>query len=281
MKERPVPMKHFNSEWPKIRKDIGERKIFLFLDFDGTLAPIEEHPDSVFLSDTPRNIIEKLSGKTLVALALISGRGLADLEKRVGVADIIYAGNHGLEVKGPFGRRKLGEAVKAGESIRKIKQELEDKLSAINNVLIEDKGLTLSVHYRMVREDQQQRVVEIFNEVLKPYNDSKEVRITRGKKVLEIRPPVDWHKGKIVNYLLKRAEKKGNKPPAAIYIGDDVTDEDAFREINAYGGYSVRICDDPSERTEAEYFLKDPDEVTTFLAELYITERVKGELNDV
>ena len=274
-------MKHLSKELEKIKKETERSHIYLFLDFDGTLTPIQDHPDDVFLDEGMRDILRRLVDKSNVSVAIISGRQVSDVEKRVGVDNLIYAGNHGLEIKGPFGRRKLAEAVEAAKIMEDVKNVLEKKLAGIENVYIEDKGLTLSVHFRMVADDLQSKVEDSVNEAMEPFAGSNRVRVTRGKKVLEVRPPIDWHKGKIVRYLIEKASSRAGMDIIPIYIGDDVTDEDAFSEINELSGYSIKIAPDDKVPSEARYYLKNIDEVRVLLSELYVTQRQKGGDNNV
>ncbi|MDP8299365.1 MAG: trehalose-phosphatase [Candidatus Tantalella remota] len=273
-------MRHFLKVWAEEICPSINGPIYLFLDFDGTITPIQDHPDNVFLDDVVKGLIKDLADKSGVSVAIISGRELSDLEARVGIKNVVYAGNHGLEIKGPFGRRKLGEAMSAIKVIEEVKIVLDEALAGTDKVYIEDKGLTLSVHFRMVEEKLQGKVEADFATAIDPFLLSKKVRVTRGKKVLEVRPPIDWHKGKIVRYLLEREKKRGVKI-IPIYIGDDVTDEDAFPEINAVSGYSIKIVSDSKVKSNAEYYLKNTDEVRVLLSELYITQRLKGGDNNV
>ena len=196
-------------------------------------------------------------------MAIVSGRKLADLRKRVGIRQIYYAGNHGFEIKGP-GKIIIHPKAQAAKPIlRKIKNALKQALKNISGIIIEDKTYTLSVHYRMVKDSQMKRVKEIFAHTLQPYLKGKKVKITSGKKVFEIRPPVLWNKGQAVLWFLKKIAKKNKVTP--VYIGDDTTDEDAFKALKKIG-ITLRVG--KSKNSAALKVLRDVNGVYKYIASL-------------
>ncbi len=238
-------------------------KYLLFLDYDGTLSPIVKKPHQAFLAANRRAFLKKLDKKPNFAVIIISGRILSDLKKRVGIPRIYYIGNHGFEMAGP-GIRFLHPAAKAAKPIlREIKRKLIKDLREIKGVIIEDKILTLSLHFRLVLPRYLKKVKKIFLKIAGPYVKKKKIRVTRGKKVFEVRPNVKWNKGEAVLWLLQRLTKGQKVFP--VYIGDDTTDEDAFRALKNRG-ISVRVG--RKKNTYARHFVKDVSEVYRFLKKL-------------
>lgn len=231
----------------------------LFLDFDGTLSPIVEHHEDAVISEEMRELVHDLSKKFPVAV--VSGRGLADVKKRVGLPEIYYAGSHGFEISGPKGfSRDHEEAVKVVPVFEEIEPILREKLKHIEGVDFERKKFTLAVHYRQVQEQLEPKVHEIVSEVLK---DHPQVLPAGGKKVIEIRPAIDWDKGKAVEFLKK--EISADENPFSVYLGDDVTDEDAFGYVS--NGIGI-LVGEHGQDTYAEYHLENIDQVAQFFKKL-------------
>ena len=201
-------------------------------------------------------------------MGIISGRSLANIRAVVGVEGIYYAGNHGLEIEGT-GLRYVSPVAEAAQAkIKGLVGQLSSRLDGIEGVIIEDKGLSLSVHYRLVEEGEVNQAAEIFRQITAPLLSKGRIRVTSGKKVWEVRPPIDWHKGKAVETIGKEIRVFLRlEQPLTIYLGDDTTDEDAFRVVHRPQGWSVFVGgENPS--SSADYFLSSASEVTTFLSRL-------------
>ncbi|MDD4907429.1 MAG: trehalose-phosphatase [Candidatus Omnitrophica bacterium] len=239
------------------------RHIFLFLDFDGTLVPIARTPDRVVTPFGIKGLLKKLAGGPYCKVAVISGRGLDDLKKRLGLSGIIYSGNHGLEIEGPGAKviRRVSGSYRS--ALKQMKYALIEGLSSIRGVLIEDKGLSISLHYRMVSKKDIPGVEAVFRKIADPRLKKGLIDVLFGKKVFEVRPASRWDKGKVVLWLLKRYARplKGGKV-LPIYIGDDTTDEDAFRALQGKG-LTIRVG--ARGASCARYYLRDVDEVSAFL----------------
>jgi trehalose-phosphatase len=270
-------MRDLNSAEKEIGKKIKGRDVCLFLDFDGTLTPIRRHPRAVKLSGALKKTLRKIAALKGATVAVISGRSLADVKERVGIKGIIYAGNHGMEAKGRGINYKVPGAVKAEKTVRELSRKLKNRYRAFRGVIVEDKGLTLSVHFRMVPRTRLKAAERIFREVAGPYISEGKVRLTRGKKVWEVRPPVRWDKGKAVARLLSERKKKTRTRPVPFYLGDDRTDEDAFRALRGKG-YTVKIGK-KGAKSRAGYYLKNTTEVRRFLERL--SSLIRGEDKDV
>jgi len=235
-------------------------KLLLFTDFDGTLVAIKDRPSECFLDPAVGQTLSALAGQDRIAVGIVSGRELEDLRTRVGVDGIAYAGNHGLEIDGP------GFAFREPNSVSLIKelQGLENKLSRITagfpGAWIEDKGLSASIHYRQVNPVDVPRLIDVVRNVAKPSLDAQKVVLRTGKMVLEIRPAVNWHKGKAVGWLAKKMSQLCSEP-LLIYLGDDDTDEDVFAEWPR----EITVCVGENRNTLANYSVHDPNEVHAFL----------------
>ena len=260
-------MEHLLSVWPEVAQRLRDAgHILLLIDYDGTLTSIVDRPELANLPEDTRQLLQALARQPRFTLGVISGRALADLKNKVSVGGIIYAGNHGLEIEGSGVGFTNPLAEEIRPVIRTMCQLLGQALRTIKGAIVEDKGLTLSVHYRLVEEDKIEEVKSIFERIVSGAKASGEIRITSGKKVYEIRPAASWDKGKAIKLLMKRYGKGGRKSRLLpIYLGDDLTDEDAFKVIGKYGnGISVFVGDDKQD-TVARYFLKSPAEVAKFL----------------
>ncbi|GAB4417243.1 MAG: hypothetical protein OHK0032_13280 [Thermodesulfovibrionales bacterium] len=240
----------------EIRKEFMDKKPFLFLDYDGTLTPIAESPDKATMSDDMRSLIAAL--KEYIPVAIISGRSLHDIKNKVGIKDIIYAGNHGAEIWD--GNKKIrGQESETNTGILKeLLKRLQEGLSHINGIMIEDKGLTASIHFRMVKVKVLSEFFDIFSRITKPYENS--FKITTGKKVFEIRPVNIWNKGDAVSWIIENL----GKDRFPVYIGDDTTDEDAYN-ILKNKGLSISI----GSSVNADYYIQNQEEVRDLLMILY------------
>ncbi len=242
-------------------QEIAERsgRLAIFLDYDGTLTPIVSRPDEAVLMESTRAILRTLAEK--MPVAILSGRELKDVRKRVDIDGIVYAGSHGFDIAGPRGLRRQ-EATKFLPALDAAEKELRGKLAGITGALIERKRFSIAAHYRNVNESDFPELEHAVSEVAARHG---ELRTMEGKKVYELLPNTDWDKGKAVLWLLENLglERAGARP---IYIGDDRTDEDAFRALEQRG-VGILVSEEPRP-TAANYSLKDPTEVERFLREV-------------
>ena len=238
------------------------RQLAIFLDYDGTLTPIVSRPDQAVLMDSTRAILRTLAAK--MPVAILSGRELKDVRKRVDIDAIVYAGSHGFDIAGPRGLQRQ-EAREFLSALDIAEKELREKLDGITGALIERKRFSIAAHYRNVNESDFPRLEQGVSEIAARH---RKLRRIDGKKVYEMLPNVDWDKGEAVLWLLERS---GLKYPNArpVYIGDDRTDEDAFRALEQRG-ISILVSEEPRP-TAAKYSLRDPAEVEHFLRELVAT----------
>ncbi len=238
------------------------RRPVVLLDFDGTVSDIVADPNAATLLPGADQTLAQLAAHCPVAV--VSGRSLADIRQRIGVPGLWYAGSHGFELVSPDGAHHQNEAgLQAVDLLQSAVAALHERLDGIDGVLIEDKRFSVAVHYRNVDDD---RVDEVIATV-RIIGQRDGLRVTGGRKVVELRPDVDWDKGRTVNWILAQIDGADLQLP--IYLGDDLTDEDAFDAIRQKGvGIAVRSVESGDRRTAARFALEDPDAVCRFLTRL-------------
>lgn len=232
----------------------------IFLDYDGTLTPIVKHPEDALLSDEMRQILEDLAGNFKVAV--ITGRDLDEIKSMVQLDNIIYAGSHGYRISGPDGlMMEYKKAKKLLADLDNIVSYLKKNLvKRIDGIQIERKRYAIAIHYRNVKEENIQLISKTVDDVI---NKNKEFKKARGKKVFEIKPDLNWDKGKAVNWILRKLKLLKKNKVLPIYLGDDVTDEDAFKALIDRGiGILVGFH---GSLSNAKYSLENVYQVKVFL----------------
>jgi trehalose 6-phosphate phosphatase len=245
----------------KISRLADGKRLAVFLDYDGTLCPIMETPELAVMPADIRDAVIKLARHCPVGI--ISGRDLEDVRDKVQIDDIVYAGSHGFDIAGPEGLQ-IEDTVweEFLPVLDKAEKALSRRLDAISGLLIERKKFAIAIHYRRVDPENVERIETAVDEVAAEH---PKLRKAFGKKIFELQPKTDWHKGKALFSLLG-ALKLDREDVLPFYIGDDVTDEDAFRTLKGRG-IGIVVRDHPYE-TAAVYSLKNPDEVRRFLIQL-------------
>ncbi|MGK7312875.1 MAG: trehalose-phosphatase [Candidatus Longimicrobiales bacterium M2_2A_002] len=246
------------TDWPHLVRAHGGRTPAVFLDYDGTLTPIVDRPDQAELSPDMRQALTRLARACPVTI--VSGRGRDDVEALVGIPGINYAGSHGFDVSAPgAGDLHLEGTEELVPVVSAAADEIRRRTSRIPGVLVEDKTYAVAVHYRLVDSGLVPEVERVVDEAL----DSRpELRKTGGKKVFELRPVMEWDKGRAVRWLLGALDLD-RADVWAIYIGDDITDEDAFRALEE-DGTGILVAELPRP-TAACYSLQDVVEVRELL----------------
>jgi len=229
---------------PQLNVKLDQGKPLFFFDYDGTLAPIQSDPAKAFMSDSMRKLLEQLAFKFRVAV--VSGRDMDNLKQFIKLDSLIYAGSHGFRISGPEGIEMQHEETHSLlPQLEHLSELLENnrELSTVG-IEIERKHMAITVHYRNAPKGSHRTVSRVVREIIRPYKDFK---AGRGKKIIEIRPAVPWHKGRAVDWILKKFEEIDQANYVPIYLGDDLTDEDAFKAIADTGlGVIVGEHDHPS-----------------------------------
>ena len=248
-----------------------EKQLAVFLDYDGTLTPIVARPELAVLAEEMRETVRSLA--ELCPVAIVSGRDRLEVQHLVQIKSLIYAGSHGFDIAGPESIRfERGSDFLA--SLDQAEQELLKTLSGLDGARVERKKFSIAVHFRGVRQLDEERLEPIVDAILAGHPD---LRKGLGKKVFELQPSIDWHKGKAVLWLLEALGLNADDV-LPVYIGDDVTDEDAFRSLtdqtkHAQHGIGIVVTETPRP-TAAQYSLKNTHEVRTFLLQLSALLRV-------
>jgi trehalose-phosphatase len=251
--ELPLAMEHVKEMGDLLR----DKTVVVFIDYDGTLTPIAESPEQARLSEEMRQALRDLAGKCTVAI--VSGRDLENVRNMVGIDGIVYAGSHGFDISGLGGHMDFQQGVDYLPALDMAEKSLHDLLQGIPGCQIERKRFAIAVHFRRVADSHVTKVESAVNEVL---SNHKGLRKTGGKKVFELRPDIEWDKGKAIAWIQQKLDL-AREEVLPVYIGDDLTDEDAFRELRGRGiGILVR---DENRPTLACYAVDNPEDVRLFL----------------
>ncbi len=234
----------------------------IFLDYDGTLTPIVDKPELAVLDPKTREFVRRLAMKFTVIL--VSGRSVSDLVEISGVEVTGFVGNHGLEIKIPGLTFIHPQARRTEPVIAHLCREIRSRCGHIEGVFVENKKLTASIHYRNVLKAELSKLRQIFRGIVKPYLENRKIRISQGKKVWELRPPVQWNKGNAVTWLVRLFNPRKELP--VFYAGDDRTDEDAFAVLKGTG-ITVLVAERP-RKSWAKFRARNSEEVIEFLRSL-------------
>ncbi|MHB8172669.1 MAG: trehalose-phosphatase [Thermincolia bacterium] len=252
----------------------GFGRIFLFLDYDGTLVPIAPTPQQAVPSLKTLRLLENLSSAKTLRVAVVSGRTLEELETLLPVSGLILVGVHGAEVKIPTshgfclrgalmssGQEKFPQdREKSTQGLALLAEATKKLISHRKGFLLEEKGLALALHYRLASPFEAGEVLAEFQNLWQELIENHNLEVICGKKVVEIRP-----KG-INKRLAVEALWPSWPGSVAVYIGDDTTDEDGFRAV---AGKGLGVLVGEEERpTAARFRLKDPEGVIEFLQKM-------------
>jgi trehalose 6-phosphate phosphatase len=233
--------------------------VILFCDYDGTLVPIQKTPAEAVLRPSRRRFLTRLAERACVVI--VSGRSVRDVRALVGIDGISYVGDHGLEISSPGWRWVHPGAKKARPALVASLVRISRRRRDFPGMLVEWKGFTGSVHYRLLGPRLRGGLRAIVEREVGASGGA--LKLTEGKMVFEFRPNLDWDKGKAVLKLARRLGR--GRRAIRVYIGDDRTDEDAFREL---GPEAVTIFVGPRKRTLARHRLEDVAAVWKFLRAL-------------
>jgi trehalose 6-phosphate phosphatase len=237
------------------------RRLALFLDYDGTLVDIAPRPELAAMPAPARALLARLAA--LWPVAVVSGRDLADLHALVGLDELVYVGSHGFDIAGPDierGPKLVGDD--HAVALHDAWSALAARLADVVGVIVERKRFAITVHYRLVAEG---RVAEVAGAVHEVAAREPRLKVTSGKRLVELRPNLDWDKGSAVLWLLEQ-RKFAAPGTVPLFVGDDETDEDAFRALHRRG--TTIVVADPPRPSHADYHLPDTNEVTALLTRL-------------
>ena len=241
------------------------KHIDLFCDYDGVLSAIAPRPQDACLDKNTKDILTQLAQRDALHVSIVSGRALADIRSRMGIPGITYVGNHGLEMEGADIQYRYSVPERMLDALRSLAAELRRTLQEYSGVIVEEKQPGVTVHFRQVSQEHVPLILERLSALVQPHANANLVRVTSGKEVREVRPAVDWDKGKAVQWLLR--ERHGadwHKKSFPVFLGDDETDEDAFRLLRDQG-VTIRVGQASPEGTAAHFTLQDLAEVHMFL----------------
>ncbi|HET7742167.1 MAG TPA: trehalose-phosphatase [Mycobacterium sp.] len=237
---------------------LATRQAAVFADFDGTLSPIVDDPAAASILPLARDALTALAASCPVAI--LSGRDVLDVRARVDVPGLWYAGNHGLEIVSPVGaHHDNGEALSSHPALSRAEDALREQLNGIPGAEVERKRHAVAVHYRRVEPQLVAAVISAVHIA----GRRESLRVMHGRKVIELRPDMDWDKG---TALLWIASQLGAKEVTPLYLGDDLTDEDAFDAVERDGiGIVVGHDEDGDRLTSARLAVDDPQQVAELL----------------
>ena len=255
--QQPDALEHFDDV---IRRMAG-RPPALFLDYDGTLVPLARRPELAVASPDLLKALSALTGQ--MPVAVVTGRGRSDVMEMVRVSGLAYAGSHGFDIVDAQGRDLSGDiGAPYRPALEQAARSLAPVLAPVKGAFLEDKVYSLAIHYREVAPEQHADVLDAVNAEAARHDGLKR---TGGKMIHELRPDIDWNKGTAV---LRVMEALGLTAQTAVafYLGDDETDEDAFRAIKDTG-IGIRVGA-PGGPTHAHFSLATPGDVRVFLDRL-------------
>lgn len=241
--------------------DLRDPAPAVFLDYDGTLTPIVADPDDALLTDDMRDALAALA--EVAPVAIVSGRDLDDVREKVGLEGLAYAGSHGFDLRFPDGtRRQL--ATELTPALDAAERALSTQLEPLAGARIERKRFAIAIHDRQVEDAAtRERIAEVARAVA---SDHPELRLTGGKRIHELRPDIDWDKGRAITALIDTLGLADRRP---IYLGDDLTDEDGFRAVLDHGGWAVVVRGEDRDRpTLAQAALDDTEQAGALLRAL-------------
>jgi trehalose 6-phosphate phosphatase len=255
---------------PPSTAELGPRlsrsPLILMLDIDGTLAPLAPRPEDAAVPEPTRRVVTALADTPDVHVALVTGRAATDGRRLAGIDGAWVIGNHGIEAISPTGEAVIeASAAPYRDDVAAAVEELTAVVGSVPGVRVEDKVWTLSVHYRLADPAVEPRLRQTMDEIAHKHG----LRLVRGKKIFELRPPIHVHKGTAV-VELSRLIAGRDLAASLFYAGDDRTDEDAFRALRSTAPHAVTVrvggsVDDQTAATAAEFTVPDEDALRRLL----------------
>jgi trehalose 6-phosphate phosphatase len=264
---------HALRDSQRFAQRLAGRRPAVFLDYDGTLTPIVDRPEDAVISDSMRDAVRRLAERATVCV--VSGRDRLVVAQWMGIDGLVIAGSHGFDIGDHRDGTVRHDVVTGFEDLLSTATDrLRTEVEPVQGAVVEAKRFSVAVHYRLVAPQERRCVKAVVDTLLADYPD--QLKVTPGKMVYEIQPKVDWNKGKAVQYLRHALHVDGEEF-VPLYLGDDITDEDAFRALKepSHGqlqgnGIGVVVADlgDPEQAgrtTAADFVLESTGEVQRFL----------------
>ena len=254
----------FNHSLSIEKKIRNADSLVLFLDYDGTLVPFKDKPTEVRTPEKIKKILRELITNPKILVVIVTGRPQHDIKQLLKIKGLSFIALHGLQTETSNGEQySWKQANQTRFLIQRIKKTMQEELSQETGAFLEDKDLTVVLHYRLLHPDRISDLQKKFKNIVQSNDKEKILEIISGAKVLEVRPK-GWNKGKAIELFLAKQQKKNILP---LYIGDDITDEDAFR-ILGKRGISIYVMNESTRKTAAQYWVKNPDDIYFFLKSL-------------
>ena len=242
---------------------LKKNKPVIFLDYDGTLSPIVPKPEDAIISKEMKQTLKELA--KIFTVAIVTGRDKEDVENLVGLKELIYAGSHGYIITGPDDLfMEHPDSKKIIPELDKIEKEISPILEEkTKGTQVDRKRYAIGIHYRNARKEDEKTVYDIANKMIDKYPGHK---LGEGKKIVEIRPDIEWHKGKAIEWIMDALKLSSKNNIIPLFIGDDVTDEDGFKAIKQMG--VGILVGGHGQETAAKYGLKNVFQVREFFKKL-------------
>lgn len=252
----PPPPPCWTAHWPRIQERITQApKLLLALGFDGILSPTVLHPKDATLPDGTRALLAKLAASSRISVAFLSGRSLHDIQARVQLPNAYYVGNHGMEVRGPGLASSDGLATSCRSDLVDALAFLARYTKRLRGVFIEDKGLTVTVHWRQADPAEGAAVRELLEAIV---HNHPRLKIFPGEACWELRARASWNKGDALRQILSHLRIS---PAETIYLGEEYTDNDAFTQLPE----ALTFCVGSASATAARYRLEQPSDAAHLL----------------
>ncbi|MGE0042439.1 MAG: trehalose-phosphatase [Vicinamibacterales bacterium] len=236
-------------------------ELLILSDFDGTLAAFDPDPAVPTLSLAGKALLSSLAARPGVTVGLVSGRRIADLRKRTRLpSEVYYAGLHGMEIEVDDRRWQHPDLSAAEDHVRALAGRLAPLTVEVPGLFVEDKGVSLAVHFRRVERVRQPRAASLAEGAAAPWLASGQLRRLEGNQVIEYLPNIACHKGDAARWIAADVTARTGRPAWTMFLGDDVTDEDGFKAIGE--GIGVLVGRRPSAATHR---VDNPDEVEELL----------------
>jgi trehalose-phosphatase len=263
-------VQHLFHAWAEFQKEVTKAPhVLLLCDYDGTLTPLVHDPFAAYLAPNVKEKLEALKKNPRFTPGIISGRELAEVKTLAGVEGIFYSGNHGLEVETPGGDYSgPAHSIWMAAAFSELTVRLQKALAGVPGAVVQDKSLSVSVHYRNAAPQDEPKIEALTRQTVDAWPDKRKVKICAQKKIWEIRPVSECDKGKAVLAIAAEVrEKLKCDKLLTVFLGDDSTDEDAFKVLQRPAGWAIFVGDS-AQKSAAPYYLASPAETEEFLTRL-------------